>query len=75
MKRHDIKTVIIDHVEYQYFYTVENVYKNGDFKYHVFIMDPESPVIYDVIIKTYVTLLPYRVKAFIENTIGVTVPF
>ena len=75
MKLHNLKRIVIDNCEYQYFYMVEKYYANGNGRYRVFIIDPDAPGIYETVIKDYITLLPYRIKTFIENQIGITVAF
>jgi hypothetical protein len=75
MKPYPMKSVVIDHAEYRYFYTVEKLYSNGEGRYRVFIMDPDAPVVYETVIRTFIAWLPVRVSDYIETRIGVAVPF
>ena len=52
-KTHDLKTVVINHLSINYFYTREKNDVNGNPRYKVFIIDPESPAVYERIFKTY----------------------
>ena len=52
-KAHDLKTVIINHVAINYFYTREKNDVNGNPRYKVFIIDPDAPAVYETIIKSY----------------------
>ena len=52
-KTHDLKTVIINHIAINYFYTREKNDVNGNPRYKVFIIDPEGPAVYERIFKTY----------------------
>lgn len=52
-KTHDLKTVVIDHVAYNYFYIREKNDINGNPRYKVFIIDPDGPGVYERIFKTY----------------------
>lgn len=52
-KTHDLKTVVINHMEINYFYTREKNDVNGNPRYRVYIIDPEGPAVYERIFKTY----------------------
>lgn len=52
-KTHDLKTVIINHLSINYFYTREKNDINGNPRYRVFIIDPEGPAVYERVFKTY----------------------
>jgi hypothetical protein len=75
MKNYKLKRIVIDGIEYQYFYFVEKYYSNGNGRYRVFILDPDAPAVYETVIKEYITLLEYRIKELLENQIGIAVPF
>jgi hypothetical protein len=74
-KIHDLKTVIIDGCEFQYFYTREKNDVNGNPRYKVYIIDPDGPAVHEKIFKCYENQIPDRVTAYIEFTIGVAIPF
>ena len=67
MKLHDLKTVIINHIAINYFYTREKNDVNGNPRYRVYIMDPDAPAVYERIFKTYEGLIPEAVKRFLEE--------
>lgn len=75
LKTHDLKTVVIDHITINYFYTREKNDINGNARFRVYIIDPDAPAAYETILKCYEFQIPERVTAFIENITGVTVPF
>lgn len=52
-KTHDLKTVVINHIVYNYFYTREKNDVNGNPRYRVYIIDPDGPAVYERIFKTY----------------------
>lgn len=66
-KTHDLKTVVINHIAINYFYTREKNDVNGNPRFRVFIIDPEGPAVYERIFKTYEGLIADHVKAFIEE--------
>lgn len=66
-KAHDLKTVIIDHMEINYFYIREKNDVNGNPRYRVYIIDPGAPAVYETIIKTYESLIGEHVKTIIET--------
>lgn len=67
MKLHDLKTVVINHIAINYFYTREKNDVNGNPRYRVYIMDPDGGAVYEKIFKTYNGLIPEAVKNFIEE--------
>ena len=67
MKLHDLKTVVINHIAINYFYTREKNDVNGNPRYRVYIMDPDAPAVYERIFKTYEGLIPEAVKRFLEE--------
>lgn len=67
MKIYDLKTVVINHIAINYFYTREKNDINGNPRFRVFIMDPDANAVYVKIFKTYESLIPERVRAFIEE--------
>lgn len=67
MKIHDLKTVYIDGVAINYFYIREKNDRNGNPRFRVYIIDPETPTVYADIIKTYEGLIADAVKNRIEE--------
>lgn len=63
-KIHDLKTVVIDNIAYNYFYTAEKSDHCGNPRYRVFIIDPDGPAVYETILKTY--CLSEAVRFYIE---------
>ena len=66
-KQHDLKYLILDHIEIKYFYKREKNDVCGNPRYRVFIVDPEAPAVYETIFKTYEGLIAEHVKMFIEE--------
>lgn len=64
-KFHDLKTVVVNHLAINYFYTREKNDINGNPRYRVYIMDPDAPAVIEIIAKTY--CLDSWVKSFIER--------
>ena len=75
MKIHDLNSVVIACNEYSFFYVREKNDINGNGRFRVYIIDPDGPAAHETIFKCYESQIPERVTAFIENVIGVTVPF
>lgn len=67
MKSHDVKTVTINNIEYNYFYIREKNDRNGNPRYKIFITDPDALAVYEVIAKTYDGLIKEWVIRFIEG--------
>ena len=66
-KTHDLKTVIVNHISINYFYTRERNDVNGNPRFRLYIIDPDAPAVYETIVKTYEGLLPEAVKRYIER--------
>ena len=66
-KFHDLKTVIVNHIAINYFYTREKNDVNGNARYRVFIMDPDAPTMYETIFKCYESQIKELVTMFIEE--------
>lgn len=74
-KIHNLKSVIIGGCEFSYFHIRIQCDKCGNSRFRVFIIDPDGPAVYETIFKCQEFQIPERVAAYIEFTIGVTVPF
>lgn len=66
-KTHDLKTVIVNHIPINYFYTRERNDVNGNPRFRLYIIDPDAPAVYETIVKTYEGLLPEAVKRYVER--------
>ena len=66
MKKHDLNSVTICGLRFEYFYTREKNDINGNPRYRVYIIDPDGPTAYETIFKCYESQIPERVTAFIE---------
>lgn len=75
MKIYDLKNITIACNDYSFFYQREKNDVNGNPRYRVFIIDPDGPAAHETIFKCYESQISERVTAFIENEIGVTIPF
>lgn len=67
-KTHALKTVIINHIAINYFYSREKNDVNGNARHRVYIMDPDATAVYETIFKCYECEIAARVKMFIEET-------
>ena len=67
MKTRDLKTVIVDCVAVNYFYTRERNDVNGNPRFMVYILDPEAPAVYEIMVKTYEGLICDYVKQFVRE--------
>lgn len=52
-KTHDLKTIVVNHIAFNYFYIKERSDAYGNPRYKVFIIDPDGPAVYERIFKTY----------------------
>lgn len=65
MKIHNLKTVIINHIEITYFYIPIKNDKNGNPRYTVYIMDPDGAAVYEKIFTSF--YIDGTVKKFLEE--------
>lgn len=75
LKMHDLKTTKANFETVSFFYIREKNDVNGNPRFRVFILDNDTPTVYETILKCYESQIPERVTAHIENQIGVNVPF
>lgn len=66
-KTHELKTVVIDHIAINYFYTRGKNDINGNSRFRVYIMDPDTAIIYETIFKCYESQLSEYVRMFAEE--------
>lgn len=71
----DLHSVVIDYNEFTYFYKREKNDVNGNPRYRVYIIDPDGPAVHETLFKCYESQLSERVTVFIENEIGILLPF
>jgi hypothetical protein len=62
-----MKTTIINGLSISYFYTKEKADKNGNSRFRVYIIDPDAPAVYEILCKTYESLICDHVRRFIEE--------
>lgn len=71
IKFHDLKTVIVENESalesVSFFYLREKNDINGNPRYRVYIMDPESAAVYETIFKCYESQIAERVAALVEK--------
>lgn len=68
-KIHDLKTVVVNSMSFNYFYTREKNDINGNSRFRVYIIDPDGCGVYETIFKTYDGLIAENVKIFIERAL------
>ena len=64
IKTHDLKTVVVNNISFNYFYKREKATQSGNPRYRVWIIDPDGPGVYETILTTY--YLADGVKKYIE---------
>ncbi len=67
MKIHELKTTRINGLSINYFYTNEKTDKNGNSRFRVYIIDPDTTAIYETICKTYEAFICDHVRQFVEE--------
>ena len=67
MKMHELKTIIVNGLYINYFYTKEKHDKNGNSRFRVYIIDPDGPAVYETICKTYETFICDHVRKFVQE--------
>lgn len=67
MKTHELNTVVVDHVAFDYFYTKEKKDINGNSRFRVHIIDADAPAVYETIFKCYESQIKEYVIMFIER--------
>lgn len=65
MKTHILKTVIINHLTFNYFYVPIKNNKNGDPRFTVYIMDPDGGAVYEKIFTSF--YIDGTIKKFLEE--------
>jgi len=68
-KIHDLKTIVVNHIAVNFFYTREKCDTYGNPRFRVFIIDPDGHAVYETIFKTYEGLIADHVKTFIEGAL------
>lgn len=66
-KYHDLKTVVCDNIAINYFYIREKNDVNGNPRFRVYIIDPDATTVYEIIAKTYESLISERVARFVKE--------
>ena len=67
---HHLKTVIVNGMAINYFYTKEKADKNGNPRYKVYVIDPDAPAVYETIVKGYECQIEEHVTRFIETAVA-----
>ena len=70
LKIHHLKTIRIDGLAINYFYTKEKADPNGNPRYKVYVMDPDAPAVYETIVKGYECQIEEHVTRFIETAVA-----
>lgn len=65
MKTFDLKFTIIDGIRYEYFYIREKNDRNGNPRYRVYLIDPESKAVHEMLCKCYESQIQWNVSATI----------
>ena len=75
IKTHNLKSVVIEHNLFSFFHIRIQCDKCGNSRFRVYIIDPDGGVVYETIFKCQEFQIVDRVRDYIENQIGVNVPF
>ena len=75
LKMHTLETTIANYETVSYFYIRGKCDPCGNSRFRVFIIDSETPTVYETIFKCQKFQIADRVRDHIENQIGVNVPF
>jgi len=67
LKIHDLKSAVIDSIAINYFYTRNKNDINGNPRFTVYIMDPDTAAIYETVFKGYDSQIKNHVIQFIES--------
>jgi hypothetical protein len=71
MRNHDLHTTYTKTgVELFYFYQNEKRDINGNARFRVFVIAPDSGIVFERIVKCYEFEIPNRVASFVENYKG-----
>ena len=70
LKIHHLKTVRLDGLAINYFYTKEKADLNGNQRFKVYIIDPDAPAVYETVVKGYECQIEEHVTSFIERTVA-----
>lgn len=74
-KIHNLKSVVIEGMEFTFFNIRIECDKCGNSRFRVFIIDPDAPAVHETIFKCQEFQIPGRVEAFILEEIGIPLPF
>ena len=66
---HHLKTVRIDGLAIEFFYTKEKADQNGNPRFKVYVIDPDAPAVYELIVKCYESQIKEHVTSFIESAV------
>ena len=71
LKMHHLKTVRIDGLAIEFFYTKEKADQNGNPRFKVYVIDPDAPAVYETIVKCYESQIKEHVTSFIERAAAI----
>ena len=71
LKMHHLKTVRIDGLAIDFFYTKEKADQNGNPHFKVYVIDPDAPAVYETIVKCYESQIKEHVTSFIERAAAI----
>lgn len=75
MKIHNLKSVVIEGMSFDFFNIRIECDKCGNSRFRVYIIDPDGPAVHETIFKCQEFQIPEKVKAFILEEIGIPLPF
>lgn len=66
MKTHELKSIVIDSVRYTYFYRREKNDRNGNARYRLWFIDPDTAAVYEKVVTCY----DCQITEYIERMIN-----
>ena len=70
LKMHHLKTIRLDGLAINYFYTKDKADPNGNPRFKIYVMDPDAPAVYETIVKCYESQIEEHVTSFIERAVA-----
>jgi hypothetical protein len=74
-KIHNLESIVIDGNIFSFFYIRIQCDQCGNSRFRVFIIDPDGPAAHETIFKCEKFQIPERVTRFIQDNIGIAIPF
>ena len=67
MKTYELKSIVIDSIRYTYFYRREKNDRNGNARYRLWFIDPDTAAVYEKVVQCYECQLDEYMKEVLNN--------